>query len=590
MKAKYLFALGLLSSVSYTAMALEQHCIEYYGTLTGTRCAVNMNDLGINLGYIIIHTDVNAGTSDGDDTITLSQENGMGHIYMPYPLAADGFADLYFNDALELDITVPNGLDMEGGDDTLTNVVGDIIGAGSLAGNINLGTGNDTVILQDYVYLGGTIDAGDGNDSVSLINTTFANGTVVIMGSGNDTGIITSSTVNGDIFANEGSDELTVNGTTLINGNIYSGDGESDENLIAMYNQASVNGNINGGTGIDNIYLYNEAAIIGDTKTGANDDVMELNDSASVVLVNMEDGSDALTINGADVIINGTLDGGDDISSADGWVDVLTFNNWSGSAPDMINWETIQLNASLMDLGDSSNIVVSDFNIDASSVLTAVGGPHVISGNVDNLGTIDMSDNNPTGGLTVGGNYTGSGTLVFDVNLANEQSDILTVGGDVNAQGIFDFNRVGDDHAGGGASILVIDAPNDDQSTVSTFQFDASVGGSAYVWALVNVPGQGFFIGYNQSVDPGTSEVNVLPGVPAYAALPTIGRELALSQISTLHDRLGELRRLDGWIGSGPQNIQTAMGRQWSNQFTYIPDSWNFWAKGLIGGINLDGG
>lgn len=431
-----------------------------------------------------------------------------------------------------------------------------------------------------YVIVGNNPNSGSSG-AVSNSVRTNSNGAyddcIVISGNG---------TVGNSLLAYAGNDTFRMSGNASVGGSILAAEGNDD---VELSDDIRVGADIDLGTGNDSLSMSGKAVVEGNILGGDGDDEITLNDAVSVADINMDDGSDALTINGSDVILNGVLDGGDDVSFTDSYTDSLTFNNWSGTTPNMMNWEIIQLTASQMDLGGGTTVETEQFNIDATSTLITQNGNHEITGNVNNLGTINMSDNIVTaGGLTVGGDYTGSGAIILDVDLGNLVSDTLFVGGDVNAQGTLDFNRIGNDHDGTGASILVIDAPNDDQSTVSSFQFDASVGGSAYIWALTNVPGSGFYLGHVPNDAPKPASY-VLPGVAAYVSLPTIGREMALSYVSNLHDRLGELRRLEGWIGTGEQNLKTAISSQWSNHPAYIDGSWNVWVKGIIAGFDVDG-
>lgn len=439
---------------------------------------------------------------------------------------------------------------------------------------INYTSANNHLLIEERGFVMGNVNGGGGDDCFELHD---------------------QAAISGDVIFAEGDDTIRLSDDTYI-GSADFGDGA---NSLLMTGTSEIGRTVTFGSGNDVVNLTNSVMIGGNITMGAGDDEITLSNKVSVADIMMDDGSDILTINGSGVALGDVLDGGDDVSSQDGFVDTLIFNNWAGNTPQMDNWEVIQLNNSGMALAPNSNIETENFILN-SSVLTAEGGMHNITGNVENYGTIDMSDNDTSGNFIIGGNYIGTGALNLDVDLANQQSDTLTVGGDVNAQGTIDFNRVGSDSSAANPQILVISAPNDDQATVSSFSFDATVGGSAYTWAMTNKAGDGFYLGFYTGENPDdpdnpdnpdipSQDVRVLPAIAAYADLPTIGRELALSEVSTLHDRLGELRRLDGWIGSGPQNIQTIMGKEWSNQMTYIPQSWNIWAKGIIAGLDIDG-
>ncbi|MFV0321270.1 MAG: hypothetical protein ACK5LE_02670, partial [Alphaproteobacteria bacterium] len=295
--------------------------------------------------------------------------------------------------------------------------------SGSVRTNIN-GAYDDCIIVSGNATVGADLRAYAGNDTFRL--------------SGN-------AVIGGSILAAEGNDDVEIGGNASVGTNVDLGNGT---NTLLMSANAEVLGNVIGGTGYDYIEMTASSTIAGTITTGDGGDVIHLRDVASVADINMGNGSDSLMIVGPLISLGGSLNGGDDASTDDGYIDSLSFNGWSGNAPVMTNWERIRLNAAHLNFGTSSYIHTEEFYIGNASSVTATGATHEITGNIENSGIIDMSDGNATGNFIIGGNYMGSGTLNLDIDLANEQSDKITVSGDVNANGTLDFTRVGGDHDG----------------------------------------------------------------------------------------------------------------------------------------------
>ncbi|PWB16025.1 hypothetical protein DCO45_18110 [Comamonas sp. JNW] len=82
--------------------------------------------------------------------------------------------------------------------------------------------------------------------------------------------------------------------------------------------------------------------------------------SGNVVL---GDGSDSLTINGTDISQIALIDGGDDVSLADGYIDRLTLVGINGPQPGskFLNWERISLTGN------------SDLSLTGSTLVTGGG-------------------------------------------------------------------------------------------------------------------------------------------------------------------------------------------------------------------------
>ncbi len=527
-----------------------------------------------------------------------------------------------------------NEVDMGDGDDTV------IAFSQSEVTKLDTNTGNDKVYLLDETNVGELI-VGAGNDIVTLGVTSYAVTDGLLTQEQADQFHTTHTVSLTSLDTGDGMDTVELASETSITGNLLTG---NDKDILLVKDNARINGSANMGAGLDEatisntaivanmdlggdddtLLVQNNAKITGLTKLGAGndgaiikdfaevanldagigDDITTVSDVTTIGAVNMGDGSDELILNGDQITLTGTLDGGDDISEADGFVDRLTFNGWNTSLPnvDYVNWEYMTLENSNFTVDGQKELNVGTLEVKNNSSLkvnTDLPSDVKVNGNLANDGTIDMSNNKVGGGLTVAGDYTGNGTLVMDVNLKDETSDQLVVGGDVQSSGNIDFNRVGGDTAGTKSTqIKVVDAVNDDKNTASTFTFDGTMGGSAKAWKLYDKT-DGFYIGYDVDdpippippVIPPEPEIPVLIEVPALVVVPTVARDLTDSGIRNLHDRLGELRRLEGWVGpnTGEHSLSTHMGKDWSNIYSYIPRDFNVWAKGVMGGSQTEG-
>jgi len=151
------------------------------------------------------------------------------------------------------------------------------------------------------------------------------------------------------------------------------------------------------------------------------------------------DGTDALTFNGADVSGVTLFDGGDDIATGDGWVDVLTFDGITFTANDgsmFKNWEVFSLENNSHLTVHSGTVGAGVLEIDSGSSFNFgnLGAGNVtLAGDVLNNGLITSQDGTAGDQLTVKGDYDGNGTVSLDTYLddgAVDTTDKLTVQGD----------------------------------------------------------------------------------------------------------------------------------------------------------------
>lgn len=263
-------------------------------------------------------------------------------------------------------------------------------------------------------------------------------------------GAINGGTLNDSIMLGEGSE--TLGAISLFTGN--------DE----LTSAGRLVGDVTLGAGSDRFQLTGgefTGVIYGDSAAPAaedGNDVFTWSGGAFTGAVYLGDGSDTATISAAGYDGTQLLDGGDDVSAADGWIDSLTFSGVSATVAgaNIINWEQITLDSSAIAISDGALVTGSDegmglfigagSTLDAGSSLAltgnvrvasggtfkAMGGAFSISGSLSNDGLL-TSRNGATGDvIRVGGPYSStSGTLELDTVLGDDASptDMLFLDG-----------------------------------------------------------------------------------------------------------------------------------------------------------------
>lgn len=421
-------------------------------------------------------------------------------------------------------------------------------------------------------------------------------------------------------------------------------------------------------TASNNDILTNAGQITGVISMAEGDDTLNIEAASQTSDADLGDGSDIANINGNPTSL-GLLDGGDDVDTADTWIDTLNLNGYSGALIDYQNFEDVNLVSSTVDFGDSYSSPESiNFTVDADSTLTMAGGgsgDYTINSNLENNGTFDFIDGSAGDHLTIAshdsadGNLTGNGSYQFDTDFYNKQSDSITVEGNVAAQGSIAINNVttyqyndysntdtGEAEAEQASQgyITLIEAPNDSDKSDESFvliesqryEGNTNLGkfdNNPFVWSL-DTEGNNWVLAYakdpreeyteetnnnddddtdtgsndntdtdtgsndNTDTDTGDSSDNtdtktnndpvVLSEIPIYTALPTIGREMAMGELDRLHQRLGELRNFEGWVGSGPSTLGARLGNGWNNQITFDQNKANVWIRGNINDIDIN--
>lgn len=149
-------------------------------------------------------------------------------------------------------------------------------------------------------------------------------------------------------------------------------------------------------------------------------------------------GSDTLTFDGADISALTLLDGGDDLSEADGAIDRLTFAGVTGAlaGANLTGWESVLVDGGALRFTDSALAVgaAPGFGLTlANGGAIELGTSFAITGNISNGGIIALGDGAAGDRLTIAGDYTGTGgTITLDTVLGGDSSatDRVTISGD----------------------------------------------------------------------------------------------------------------------------------------------------------------
>lgn len=454
---------------------------------------------------------------------------------------------------------VSNGVVVDNGrqatDLTVTQSAGSISGDLSGISATNSGTGATTITTA------GTV-SGTNTDGITVFNDTTTTGLTVTQSAGTITG-----GTNGISATNlaAGSTAITVAGT--VTGGVGAG--------IATVENAGTPVTINllGGA---NVSATSGTAIV----SGNGNATVTLESGSNISgAVRLGNGSDTLTVIGT-ADIGGTsaiLDGGnatdssvaDILGSSTAATNKLTFLGTSQTltGANLLNWQTIKLDGSLVTLADGTLItgtgtnsdgslqglvlasgstlssldtlsVTGDVSIDATSSLAQAAGG-TITGNVTNAGLLYWINLGQT--LTINGNYTGvSGSrLSLETYLAGDSSatDKLAVTGNASGSSTLIIRPVAG--SPGAMTSTGIDVIQVGGSSTGTFVLADAVQAGAYQYVLKQ-GGNGGNAGDWYLVSNNQSQPIYRPGVGAYVSGQAVNAEEGFFSVGTFHERRGE--------------------------------------------------
>ena len=477
-----------------------------------------------------------------------------------------------------------NALHGTAGDDYL------MVGGSSFGHPIDLGAGNDTVILatggasltltnvenvlgssgDDFISLtnnanGLSIDGGAGNDFVSL-----ANGL-------NSITVHNVENVNGSDFSGSSDDTLTLlNDVTGVSVNLGNGNNTLNlaagaNSLVDIFNVQHINGTSSDDvlTVTDGVFGPNNNSII-DLGAGDNtlnfssgglsltvlniqhingnalDDFVQLNNDVSGIAIDLGGGNDTL------ILASGTN------SVAVSNVESISSNDFSGAPSDdtltLLN-DVTGVSVNLAQGNNTLNLAAGVNSLDSLFNMAQLNGSasdDTLTVTQQSFGTVfDMGAGNDTinfqstaGGVTVVNTETVNGSAGNDFITISTGATATTITGGAGADMItvgssavnFNFNAVGDSQTGNGDTIVNFDATSD------TFTFKNMTGPNGFTGA-VHFVGTGTFDGTAQApqsearVDNASGNATLQIDVNGDGVLDANDVEIHLTNyVGTLHD------------------------------------------------------
>ncbi|BCT92893.1 hypothetical protein LYSHEL_19170 [Lysobacter helvus] len=359
-------------------------------------------------------------------------------------------------------------------------------------GLVDLGAGDDRLLLHDSADTQALAQAIDGGDGTDTIEAQVAAGTDVL----GPTVHFESLVKHGDgelrLSSDEGFDDTQILGGTLAV--------DAGSTLVSHHTLLATNDTLR----IDGTFLGT-----------AGDDTF---DSAGTVLgaLAFGDGNDAVTFRGGNLGGITALDGGagDDVLAFDA-MDV----DGAALAP-MTAFERVSLQSgSVLSLAQALPLSGGVLAIDATSMLRGLPGAQV-DGDVDNAGIVRVEG----GRLAIAGDYTGSGDALLQlvVSPGNGTAGGLDVSGDVHGTTRIAFDSDGTSVTQP-TTIKVIDSPHDvaGEGTFTTARTGGGfvrLPGSVLNWGFAQDAADGDW--YLRTEAFGEEDLGLLPEVPGYAVLP----------------------------------------------------------------------
>ena len=312
---------------------------------------------------------------------------------------------------------------------------------GSTAATDVLGcASDDTIVIDGDAVVANAIEGAGGSDSVSVLGNASA-AIINVAGDGSDASAATDN--NNSVLVN----------TTGTVGTVIGGD-QAD----AITLTAGTVGTVVAGGGADTI-IANGADVTTSIDAGAGNDIVTWS-AGTVAAIATGLGSDALTVSASEYDGSQVLNGGDDLTTADGMVDTLTFKNLTVAATgaNVTNWENVVIDGGTVSFSDNALTTGSDaktglsivnggaldagdafaltgnLTVNAGSTFDGTGagaGVYSISGDLINNGVVTTQDGVVGDTITVAGNYSGTGILSVDIDTATDTIDTLVIAGDV---------------------------------------------------------------------------------------------------------------------------------------------------------------
>lgn len=435
-------------------------------------------------------------------------------------------------------------------DDTVLNVEGTVQSAGATAAVLAGSDGTNTVTVGEGATLRVTGGLGGGNDVLDVTGTLDTAGGTLHLGDGDDTLTIHDATrIDGTVAADAGNDTFNADIATVADlgavqsFEILSKTGQGVLNLNGPSASDFTTVNVREGTlnvaAAGSVVTRNTTVAAGATLNVAGSYTGTDGDDSFTSMGTVRgafafgDGNDSVAFIGGDPSGVTALDGG-------AGSDLLGFSglNLQGETlPALTGWERVELrDDSRLTLASPLALGGGVLAIDGTSQLFAHAGA-AIGGSVENAGLIDVGSNR----LPIGGGYAGNGGLLqLTVSPGTQSTGGLDIAGDVAGTTRVAFAGDGSEFNGGGTvSLLVISAPNDVSGTAGDFVAAGAedgairLNGSIYPWTFGRKADNNWYL---------SAEAGLLPEVPAYGVLPSLGLLAAQNSDNLIHQRLAGVR------------------------------------------------
>ena len=448
--------------------------------------------------------------------------------------------------------------------------------------------GDDTLELRDGTI--GSVYAGDGADTINITDPEGSNlsdltdGEVDDNNSGEAQNIVLDAVhIDNLIDGGAGDDTITMDsrlarvGNFMDGGGITGGDGNDTIELLD-----GLAFHVWGGNGDDNIIL--DGGFVYNYIDGGNGNDFIYWDEGIANEVRGGDGSDQLKIDSFAYESGPILDGGDDLSSEDGYIDTLTFIlDYEQDASLLRNWERIVIWGSskmeffgALDVGGGLDADGNDLGLDIlfGGLVQFIPRHFVVTGNIANAGTLDLAYDDRFDTLTLShdssgnyGDYIGkNGRLWLDVRLYDDDSpaDLFKIEGNTSGQTFIRVtNRDGIGALTRGDGIKLVEV--DGNSPAGAFKLDgdfvtrdgkpAAIGG-AFAYTLhhngLADPADGNWYlrsTVNNALFGPNDVIRWQPGAVVYETYPQVLR--TLNEPDTLRQRVGNRF----WVGSSYKDV-----------------------------------
>jgi hypothetical protein len=383
--------------------------------------------------------------------------------------------------------------------------------------------GNDILLITNSVSYG-YILGGNDNDIMTIIDSNVSNvasGYSDIYGQidytpfdGNDTILLDYVNFTAPLYWDQNSTEgvvLSGKGDDSIifrhGGEAYYVYGGHGNDRIEVYDNEHFNACQSSSQITDRCGIYGDESYASEPNATAipilhGDDAILLHGGdVSGILIQGGDGSDKVLIDTEVVLVDTLLDGGDDRTASDGFVDQIVFNQWMGevSGTDLKNWEQIIFENSSM-VSFTGQIIETGYASTAGGISYGLiirdnatwrqVGDFSIDGNVHNDAIIDMQNGDQPGSiLQVAYGYSSDDGAIYLDTVLNDassvQSDGIVIEGNSSGHTTLYINNIGgvggQTPTGDNGGILVIQVEG---NSLGTFSLGNRLEAGEYLYTL----------------------------------------------------------------------------------------------------------